>query len=1036
MLIGEKSKLYLKYTKSKEKMYEYFVQKEDHIKIPTDIDELFLKTLAILGDFCVHIVNDKSKEVKELSKDLEFCSSFFEAYINGNLNESYNEYIKLIVAATYYLCDKVGNSNLLIKDFKNSINVGGQGLENLLICILKNDYRLCQNITEEIEHKKFIKQYLTKYKLSCQSGDFSNLYNLIINNRKIVYKCGSARELLLIDIICAIIKIKINRFPMVALPKYTGLSLEKWQQYINNERFVKELWTSQIELGKKEVYRGKSTVIQMPTSSGKTKSIEIIIRTTILLNKTKFAIVVTPFRALCRELSLELGKAFENESNVNISEMSEVLTNDFSNETGFDFTVIILTPEKLLYLIRKVPHIIDEVGLAILDEAHLFDDSNRGINYELLVTMIKTYLKDSAQKIVISAIISNAKTINEWINGESGEVIESNISLRTEKSIALIERTLNSHNQFTLHFVENKNIDEEKYYVPKIVNKVELNKKAKERKQRFFPDDSSINNDIAISIANRLCLNGGIAIFCGKKDSARKIVERILEIEERGIDIGSFSRVSDKQESKRIYNLFKKNLGDENSYTKACEKGVFSHHRNIPEGIKSSIEFAMRENKIKVVVCTSTLAQGVNLPIRYLIIPTIYQSKEEIKVRDFQNLIGRTGRSGMYTEGSIIFTEPGVYNNKIGWNGWKWSRYKRLINNSNSEPCESYIFLLIKYKSKNEEWFNYIIDGYINYDVNKIVSDTVKIVDGWNIKEKEKDDFKTEVFSMINIIEKLENFILSVITDRESETIENLNILIENTFAYYLADESERVLFKEVINKLYEKVKNGVNDKKRQSIYGRTMLSLSEIIIIEDWLTENIKNLEEIDSIEVLVESIFELLLKIVGYSKIIRKIENEDNLIEIYRLWINGDSYYNILKYTKQHNLKIRAKINLRYLNIDEIIQLCNDSFGYKASIIISAIQEISQAYEIENEDISRLLDNLCRRTRYGLSSLQEVILYEMGFNDRYIVKEINSIIEITSLKKSDYKRYLKVYKNDIERFLNLYPSVFKENLSFILNN
>ena len=65
----------------------------------------------------------------------------------------------------------------------------------------------------------------------------------------------------------------------------------------------------------------------------------------------------------------------------------------------------------------------------------------------------------------------------------------------------------------------------------------------------------------------------------------------------------------------------------------------------------------MKEGLVRFVVCTSTLAQGVNLPIRYLIVTSVYQGKEQIKVRDFHNLIGRAGRAGMHTEGSILFAD-------------------------------------------------------------------------------------------------------------------------------------------------------------------------------------------------------------------------------------------------------------------------------------------------------------------------------------------------------------------------------------------
>jgi len=69
----------------------------------------------------------------------------------------------------------------------------------------------------------------------------------------------------------------------------------------------------------------------------------------------------------------------------------------------------------------------------------------------------------------------------------------------------------------------------------------------------------------------------------------------------------------------------------------------------------------MRAGLARFVVCTSTLAQGVNLPIWYLPVTTVYQGSERIKVRDFRNRIDRAGRTGMHTEGRILFADTDVH---------------------------------------------------------------------------------------------------------------------------------------------------------------------------------------------------------------------------------------------------------------------------------------------------------------------------------------------------------------------------------------
>ena len=101
-------------------------------------------------------------------------------------------------------------------------------------------------------------------------------------------------------------------------------------------------------------------------------------------------------------------------------------------------------------------------------------------------------------------------------------------------------------------------------------------------------------------------------------------------------------------------------LGARAYATRAAGLGIFAHHADTPHGIRLAIQHAMKEGLTKFVVCTSTLAQGVNFPLKYRIVTSTSQGRDQILVRDFHNLIGRAGRAGMHTEGSVIFSSPSI----------------------------------------------------------------------------------------------------------------------------------------------------------------------------------------------------------------------------------------------------------------------------------------------------------------------------------------------------------------------------------------
>jgi POLQ-like helicase len=168
--------------------------------------------------------------------------------------------------------------------------------------------------------------------------------------------------------------------------------------------------------------------------------------------------------------------------------------------------------------------------------------------------------------------------------------------------------------------------------------------------------------------------NGAVAIFCGRKDTAANLCQKAVDLFERRAPLDKPSIYSDADETKRLYYLHTQNLGSEAAATRSAQLGIFSHHGNTPHGIRLAVEHAMRKGLVRFVVCTSTLAQGVNLPLRYLIVTSVYQGGERIKVRDFHNLIGRAGRAGMHTEGSILFADHVVYDGRNRFKDkWRWN---------------------------------------------------------------------------------------------------------------------------------------------------------------------------------------------------------------------------------------------------------------------------------------------------------------------------------------------------------------------------
>ena len=1022
MLIENTSKYYLKKIQAKAKMYE--VPNNLHIKVEEEANDLILLSIAIIGDIANEILNMQETPITLLTKkkeELYFVSKFFDSYFQSKMNTSMNPYYILMGAVTYYFCNMNGSSKVMmgimpdLRDFK----FYASGLEKVIMWILDNNYKFCINDINE-KYRSYIMELIEFHNsfFKCKNPDEPKFENF----RSCAYQSGSDREILFTDIILAISKKKIYNSCINLMPFYSGIDKKEWIATFKNNIIMKEMWSSQILLGKEGIFKGKSGIIQMPTSSGKTTSVALAIQAAFLSHRTSVAIIVAPFRALCKEIMFDIENFFAFDENIITTEFSDIPETsevDLAISETITKKIFIMTPEKLAYILKHNIEIIENINMIIFDEAHLFDDEARGTDYELLLTTINNYLKIEAQKILVSAVISNAEQLNAWI-GNNGIVIRNNTIKTSEKTIAF--NAFNPEFYSNLYFVDiNRNLEEE-FYVPRVVQIKELNKIGSERKYRYFPDFINNKQDVSIYYAIKLIKNGSIAIFCSKKNTVNKILSRFVELKKRGISLDTFNNLSDNAECFKIANLIKEHLGETNLSLVALN-GIVGHHASIPNGIKIAEEYALKKSLVRCVVCTSTLAQGVNLPIKYLIVSSLYQSNQIIKVRDFHNLIGRTARAGKETEGTIIFTEN-VYKNIK--ETYKLNNYKRLLNADNSEECSSNLLKLVRdivLSKKIKISFNFLKE-YISarYSDREEYDKLKKCILKYKEEEKEQG---TELFYKMSEIEhilvSLENFILNF-ADIEDENLE----IIQSTYGYYLANEEE----KEELKNIYNLIKSNID---RLGVFDKPLYIKSMLGIIK--MSKLLKFID--DNLDIIKNAKFDTLISIIAdrlkeseECKIIPKFFDNTNVNELLKMWINGESYIQILRYSKSINLLIKHGQQNKNVTLEEIVTLCDSDFAYSSLIIIQAIIEIANTKDC-NENIQEDLNDIIYRIRYGLPNKESVYIYELGFSDRIISQKIaNNLSSFDCSTKDKTKSLIKRNKEELKKILKDYPSYYMNRL------
>jgi helicase len=380
---------------------------------------------------------------------------------------------------------------------------------------------------------------------------------------------------------------------------------------------IVELYPPQEEAVKAGALEGKNLVLATPTASGKTLVAEFCALKHILEKNGK-AVYLTPLRALANEKFDEFRKyttlAKKDGRRIRVG----ISTGDFDSTDPWleRYDIIITTNEKADSLLRHRAKWMDEISLVVADEVHLLNEAERGPTLEVVLARLMQVNPD-IQILALSATINNVDEIAGWLKAQH---------VTTEwRPVALKEGVL-------LH--------EEIQYRDGDARKIE-------KKSR----------DPTINLALNTVKTGGQAlIFASTRKNAVTLAKKVA-----GEVVGALSkpaRRSLEHEANRILAAGERtSLGETLAELVKC--GTAFHHAGLGSGHRKIIEDSFREGKIKVLTATPTLAFGVNLPARTVVIQD-YRRYEAgygyypISVLEYKQMAGRAGRPKYDKTGEAI----------------------------------------------------------------------------------------------------------------------------------------------------------------------------------------------------------------------------------------------------------------------------------------------------------------------------------------------------------------------------------------------
>mgnify|MGYP005621865129 CR=1 FL=1 len=389
---------------------------------------------------------------------------------------------------------------------------------------------------------------------------------------------------------------------------------------LKNKWGIKELYPPQ-KKALPAALSGKNIMLTIPTASGKSLVAHLTIAHRLKNDlEMQKALYVVPLKALATENYNELKEVAEV---VGLKVGIAIGDRNSHNNSIDDSDILVCTSEKLDSLLRNRSEIISKIGIVVSDEFHLLHDPGRGPTLEVLISRIR-HKRPSAQIIALSATVGNCEELAKWLDAE---LIQSEW-----RPVTLHSGTITDL-QVKVHRIDGKGNDE--WPEPRII-------------------EGNSGKNLQAALDDTIKENGQLLIFVNSRIGAQKEARELSKHITKKIKKGEFS--IDEDQIKELENFAESLTQREDSsalvkkLADAVKGGVAFHHAGLTTDQRSKIEEKFKNGELYCIVATPTLAQGVNLPARRVVIRDVKRWNTSagrnmpMPIMEIRQMLGRAGR--------------------------------------------------------------------------------------------------------------------------------------------------------------------------------------------------------------------------------------------------------------------------------------------------------------------------------------------------------------------------------------------------------
>ncbi|TDC78219.1 DEAD/DEAH box helicase [Streptomyces hainanensis] len=400
---------------------------------------------------------------------------------------------------------------------------------------------------------------------------------------------------------------------------------------------------------------GKGVLVAAPTGSGKTIVGEFAVH--LALDQGRKCFYTTPIKALSNQKYTDLVKRYG-------ADRVGLLTGD--NSVNSDAPVVVMTTEVLRNMLYAGSQALVGLGYVVMDEVHYLSDRFRGAVWEEVII----HLPESVTLVSLSATVSNAEEFGDWLDTVRGD---TRVIVSEHRPVPLWQHVLAGRRMYDL-FEESEHkreVNPDLLRIARLENTRTWGARDRDRngrdrrraadRERERRHRSRVYTPSRVEVIDRLDAEGLLPAitFIFSRAGCEAAVQQCLHAGLRLNDAPARARVREIVERRTAA------IPDEDlhvlgyfEWLEGLERGIAAHHAGMLPTFKEIVEELFVRGLVKAVFATETLALGINMPARSVVLEKLVkwngEQHADITPGEYTQLTGRAGRRGIDVEGHAV----------------------------------------------------------------------------------------------------------------------------------------------------------------------------------------------------------------------------------------------------------------------------------------------------------------------------------------------------------------------------------------------